>query len=85
VSLKSFPIDLRRFRGRDMVRTKFSDRNVVPGSSKYVDLRTCLGKITVTQTGHISLPQSAAGLKQAANTFCSGCDVSHLNTHISVC
>jgi len=28
------------FRGRDKVGTKFSDRNVVPGSAKYVDQET---------------------------------------------
>jgi len=32
-----------------MVKTKVSDRNVVPGSTKYVDTGTCLGKITVTK------------------------------------
>ena len=31
-----------RFRGRDRVRTKFWDRNVIPGSTKYVDPGTCL-------------------------------------------
>lgn len=31
-----------KFRGRDMVRVKFSDRNVVPGSTKYVDPRMSL-------------------------------------------
>jgi len=31
-----------RFRGRNRVKTKFSDRNVVPGSIKYVDPGTCL-------------------------------------------
>jgi len=35
------------FRGRDMVRIKFSDRNVVPGSIKYVDPGICL-----TQQNH---------------------------------
>jgi len=32
----------------DRVRTAFSDWNVVPGSTKYVDTGTYLGKITVT-------------------------------------
>lgn len=31
-----------RFRGRDIVMITFSDRNVVPGSNKYVDPGTCL-------------------------------------------
>jgi len=31
-----------RFRGRDVVRITFSDRNVVPGSTKYVDPGTHL-------------------------------------------
>jgi len=31
-----------RFRGWEKVKTKFSDRNVVPGSTKYVDPGTCL-------------------------------------------
>jgi len=31
-----------RFMGRDMVMIKFSDRNVVPGSTKYVDPGTSL-------------------------------------------
>jgi len=31
-----------RFRGRDRVSSKFSDRNVVPGLTKYVDPGTCL-------------------------------------------
>jgi len=28
--------------GRGRVSTKFSDRNIVPGSTKYVDSETCL-------------------------------------------
>jgi len=37
------------FRGRDRVRTTFSDRNVVPGLTKYFDDdHVLLGKITVT-------------------------------------
>jgi len=31
-----------RFKGRDMIRITFSERNVVPGSTKHVDLGTCL-------------------------------------------
>jgi len=31
-----------RFKSNDRVRTKFSDRIVVPGSTKYVDQGTCL-------------------------------------------
>ena len=31
-----------RFRGRDWVRTTFWDRNVDPGSTKYVDPGPCL-------------------------------------------
>jgi len=31
-----------RFIGRDRVSTTLSDRNVVPGSTKYVDSGTCL-------------------------------------------
>jgi len=33
-----------RVRLRDRVRTTFSDRNVVPGSIKYVDSGKCLSK-----------------------------------------
>lgn len=39
----SFPSDFRdkvMGRGRVMVRTKFSNRNVVPGSAKYADPET---------------------------------------------
>jgi len=35
-------MDRVRFRCRDMVRITFSDRNVVPGSTKYVDIGTSL-------------------------------------------
>jgi len=34
-----------RFMGRDIVRTKFSTRNVVPGPTKYVDPGTSLCKL----------------------------------------
>lgn len=34
--------------GRVMFRTKFSDRIVVAGSTKYVNPETCLGKVMVT-------------------------------------
>jgi len=38
--------------GRDRVRTEFSDRNVVPGSTKYVDLGTYLTWLNLgEQTG----------------------------------
>ncbi len=35
-----------RLRGRDWVKSIFMDSNVDPGSTKDVDPRTCLGKIT---------------------------------------
>jgi len=37
-----------RFRGRNMVRIQFSDRNVVPGSTKYVDPNLKSGRATKT-------------------------------------
>ncbi len=38
-----------RFRGRDWVKSIFLDSNADPGSTKDVDLGTCLGKITATK------------------------------------
>jgi len=35
-------MDRARFRGRDRVKTMFLDRIVIPGSTKNVDLETCL-------------------------------------------
>lgn len=35
-------MDRVKFRGRNRIRTKFSDRNVVPGTTRYVDPGTCL-------------------------------------------
>lgn len=41
------------FKGRDMVRTTFSDRNVVPRSTEYVDRGTRLTQDVHQYTGFI--------------------------------